>query len=72
MQEDVLWYDGKTHIGCIPLGDAVDEKKPVLHFCGHLHSCTHEPQQRGETTVTNVSVVNEHYNRVYEPRYLEI
>jgi Icc-related predicted phosphoesterase len=32
MQEDVLWYDGKTHIGCIPLGDAVDEKKTSSTF----------------------------------------
>lgn len=72
LQEDVPWYDGKTHIGCHPLGDAVDEKKPRFHFCGHLHSCTHIPQQRGETMVTNVSVVNEHYKRVYEPLYMEI
>ena len=72
LQEDVPWYNGKTHIGCHPLGDAVDEKKPNIHFCGHLHSCTHVPQQRGETMVTNVSVVNEHYERVYDPLYMEI
>ena len=72
LQEDVPWYDGNTHIGCHPLGDAVDEKKPNIHFCGHLHSCTHVPQQRGETMVTNVSVVNEHYERVYDPLYMEI
>ena len=72
LQEDVPWFDGKTHIGCHPLGDAIDEKKPRFHFCGHLHSCTHVPQERGETIVTNVTVVNEHYNRVYEPFYMEI
>lgn len=72
LQEDVPWHDGKTHIGCHPLGDAVDEKKPNIHFCGHLHSCTHVPQQRGDTMVTNVSVVNEHYERVYNPLYMEI
>ena len=69
--QDVPWKTG-DHIGCHPLGDAVDEKKPKIHFCGHLHSCTHEPQQRGETIVTNVSVVNESYNRVYEPLYMDI
>ena len=72
LQDDVSWYDGKTHIGCIPLGNAVDEKKPQIQFVGHLHSCTKEPQQRGETMVINVSVVNEHYKRVYEPHYIEI
>jgi Icc-related predicted phosphoesterase len=72
LQDDVPWYDGTTHIGCHPLGDAVDEKKPKIHFCGHLHSCTHVPQQRGETIVTNVSVVNENYKRVYEPLYMDI
>jgi len=69
--QDVPWKTD-NHIGCIPLGEAVDEKKPRIHFCGHLHSCSHEPQQRGDTTVINVSVVNEHYKRVYEPHYVEI
>ena len=72
LQEDVPWFDGKTHIGCHPLGDAIDKKKPRYVFCGHLHSCTHVPQERGETIVTNVTVVNEHYDRVYEPFYMEI
>jgi len=69
--QDVPWNTGE-HIGCHPLGDAVDEKKPRFMLTGHLHSCTHEPQERGETIVTNVSVVNEEYKRVYEPHYFEI
>ena len=69
--QDVPW-NTHEHIGCHPLGDAVDEKKPRFMCCGHLHSCTHEPQERGETIVTNVSVVNEEYKRVYEPHYFEI
>jgi len=69
--QDVPWKTDE-HIGCIPLGHAVDEKKPRYMFTGHLHSCTHEPQQRGDTIVTNVSVVNENYKRVYEPFYVEI
>ena len=69
--QDVPWRTD-NHIGCIPLGDAVDNKKPRYQFCGHLHSCTKEPQQRGETIVTNVSVVDERYDRVYEPYYVEI
>jgi len=71
LQEDIPWVTG-GHIGCHPLGDAVDNKKPRFHCCGHLHSCTHEPQERGETTVCNVSMVDERYKRVYEPHYFEI
>lgn len=69
--QDVPWRTD-DHIGCHPLGDAVDEKKPRFVCCGHLHSCIHTPQQRGETIVTNVSIVDEHYERVYEPHYFEI
>jgi len=69
--QDVPWRNGE-HIGCHPLGDAVDEKKPRYVLCGHLHSTTKEPQERGETIVINVSVVDENYKRVYEPHYFEI
>lgn len=68
--QDVPWKTD-SHIGCIPLGEAVDSKKPTIMFTGHLHSVTKEPQKRGETTVINVSVVNEEYERVYEPHYIE-
>lgn len=69
--QDVPWKTD-NHIGCIPLGDAVDNKKPTIMFTGHLHSVIKEPQKRGETTVINVSVVDESYKRVYEPHYIEI
>jgi len=69
--DDVPWKTGE-HIGCHPLGDAIDDKKPLYMYTGHLHSCIHEPQQRGETIVRNVSMVNEKYKRVYEPYYFEI
>ena len=69
LQED--FYTG-GHIGCKPLGEAVDEKKPRYQFCGHLHSCNHDMEKRGETEIRNVSILNEHYDRVYEPCYIEI
>ena len=69
LQED--FYTG-DHIGCKPLGEAVDEKKPRYQFCGHLHSCNHDMEKRGETEIRNVSILNEHYDRVYEPCYIEI
>lgn len=69
--QDVPWKTN-DHIGSIPLGNAVDNKKPSLMFTGHLHSVTKEPQKRGDTTIVNVSIVNENYDRVYEPFYIEI
>lgn len=69
--DDVPWKTDE-HIGCIPLGHAVDEKKPRVLLHGHLHSTNHELEKRGETDVYNASVVNESYKRVYEPLYLEI
>lgn len=69
--DDVPWRTG-DHIGCHPLGDAVDEKKPKILLHGHLHSTNHELEKRGDTDVYNVSVVDEHYERVYEPLYFEI
>ena len=71
LQEDCPWKTG-DHIGCHPLGDAVDNKMPRYHFCGHLHSCNHEMEKRGDTEIRNVSVVNENYRLVYPPCYIDI
>lgn len=69
--DDVPWKTDE-HIGCIPLGHAVDEKKPRVLLHGHLHSTNHSVEKTGDTDVYNVSVVNEQYKRVYEPFYMEI
>ena len=69
--QDVPWKNGE-HIGCHPLGDAVDAKMPSILFHGHLHSTNHNLEKRGEVNVYNVSIVNEEYKHVYEPLYLEI
>lgn len=69
--QDVYWKT-TDHIGCIPLAHAVEQKKPTLLLHGHLHSTNHECEKLGETDVYNVSVVDEKYERVYEPLYLDI
>ena len=71
LQEDIPWASD-SHIGCIPLGNAVDDKKPILLLHGHLHSTNHECEMRGETEVYNVSMVDERYKKVYKPFYKEI
>ena len=71
LQEDIPWASD-SHIGCIPLGNAVDDKKPILLLHGHLHSTNHECEMRGKTEVYNVSMVDERYKKVYKPFYKEI
>lgn len=69
--QDTPWRTDE-HIGCIPLGEAVDNKKPRLLLHGHLHSTNHSLEKRGDTDVYNVSMVDEKYDLVYEPLYIEI
>ena len=71
LDKDCPWVDG-SHIGNIPLRDAILEKQPKYQFNGHLHSCDHSLIKIGETNHYNVSLKNEKYESVYEPLYLEI
>lgn len=71
LQKDCWWADG-SHIGNKALRWLVDEAKPELVLEGHLHSCEHNKVIHEDTAVYNVSLLNEDYNMVYKPLYLEI
>jgi len=71
LTQDVPWNDG-THIGNVQLLEAIEKKQPVLHICGHLHSCPKEAIKINNTTHYNVSIKDEKYEPVYEPLYLDI
>lgn len=71
LQEDCPWADG-THIGNESLRKLLDKAKPSLYVFGHLHSCEHEKTEHNGTDVYCVSLLNEFYNMVYEPLYVEI
>lgn len=71
LQKDCWWADG-SHIGNKALRWFVDEAKPELVFEGHLHSCEHSKTMNGNTAVYNVSLLNENYEMVYKPLYVEI
>lgn len=71
LQKDCPWADG-SHIGNSALRWFVDEAKPSLVFHGHLHSCQHEGETLGDTNIYCVSLLNENYEMVYEPLYVEI
>lgn len=70
LQKDCRWADG-SHIGNKALRWFVDEAKPDFVFEGHLHSCEHGKTMNGNTAVYNVSLLNEDYNMVYKPLYIE-
>ena len=69
--QETEWND-KEHIGCIPLRDAIVEKKPKIVLHGHLHSSNHEVELLEETKVYNVSILDETYNIAYKPLVLNI
>lgn len=71
LQKDCWWADG-THIGNHALRNLVDKVKPQLALAGHLHSCQHEKTMHGNTEVYCVSLLNENYEMVYEPLYIDL
>lgn len=71
LQGDCPWADG-SNIGNTALRWFVDEAKPSLVFQGHLHSCDHEKKMHGDTAVYCVSLLDESYEMVYKPLYVEI
>lgn len=64
--------DLDRHCGSKSLTKAILEKKPKYVFCGHIHSGDHEPCRFGDTTVVNVSYVDENYMPAYRPYVLEL
>lgn len=72
LQEDCLWYDGKTHIGNKPLSKAILQKAPKIVCHGHLHSTSREFEEWGYSKVINCSIKDEHYNPVYDPIVFEL
>ena len=68
---DILIAKG-DHIGNKSLNKVIDKWKPLLHLHGHLHSTNHEEELLGTTKVYNVSLLNEDYNLVYKPLYIDV
>lgn len=71
LQKDCYWADG-SHIGNHALRRLVDKVKPQLVLQGHLHSCGHEETIHNGTSVYCVSLLDERYEMVYKPLYIEI
>lgn len=67
-----IWWNEREHIGCVPLRDAILEKKPKIVLHGHLHSTNHDVELMGDTKVYNVSVLDESYDLEYPPLILNL
>ena len=65
-------YERDLHRGNIPLTEVLEDRCPKYHFGGHLHTCNHDIVEYTGTKTACVSLLNEQYNKVYEPLYLEV
>lgn len=71
LQKDCWWADG-THIGNQSLKKFLEAAKPTLNIHGHLHTTNHNVEKLGDTDVYCVSILDENYEMVYEPLYIEL
>lgn len=60
-----------NHTGCKDLLQRIEEVKPKVHVCGHIHE-GYGNIQKGGTRFINASVVNESYELVNKPVVFEI
>lgn len=65
-------YGNTNHLGNTALSIVIEEKKPKITLCGHLHTGRQHEKLYGQHDVYNVSVLNEQYEIFREPLYLEI
>ncbi len=52
-----------AHVGCEDLRHKVNEIKPAIHICGHIHEAYGKAESNG-TTFINASVLDERYRLV--------
>ncbi len=70
LQKDCWWADG-SHIGNQSLRKFLEASKPTLNLHGHLHTTSHDKEMLGDTSVYNVSLLNEDYKMAFDPLYLD-
>lgn len=62
---------GKRHVGSHALLEHVERTEPKHVFCGHIH-VAHGTYWRGPTMVHNVAMVNNKYEPVNQPLYIDL
>lgn len=58
-------------VGCEDLLEKIEEVKPKLHICGHIHEAYGRTKQ-SDTEFINASVLDENYNLRNQPVVIEI
>lgn len=71
LQEDMP-FATKDHIGNHAITRLIERVKPQLALHGHLHSSNRELEMLGDTKVYNASLLDERYEMVYEPLYIDL
>lgn len=71
LQEDCPWADG-THIGNKALTKFIETAQPDIMLHGHLHSSNRNAEFLGKTRIHNISLLNENYELVYKPIYINL
>lgn len=66
------WNSTPVNAGNEVLAQAILEKKPKYAFCGHIHEGNHILAKCGDTTLANVSILDDTYSVNYEPLYLDV
>ena len=68
-----VWHPSTSiNAGNKVLAEAIKLTKPKYYFCGHIHEGNHHVTKIDDTTMANVSLLNDDYKMVYEPLYLDI
>lgn len=65
------WNKEPIHAGGESLAKAIQIKQPKLVVCGHLHTCVSKYERNDNTQLVNVSILNNAYQHVYKPTYIE-
>lgn len=68
-----VWHPyNSVNAGNTVLAEFIKDRKPKYYFCGHIHEGNHQVKEIDGTTMANVSLLNDSYQMVYEPLYLDI
>ena len=62
----------ERNFGSDSLREVLDNKSIKVNICGHIHSGVHDGVKYVDTTVYNVSLLNENYTHAYNVTYFEI
>lgn len=60
----------QLHYGSVSLRNVIERRKPRCVICGHIHTGSHAAGRIGETVVLNVSLLNERYEKAFDPTEL--